>query len=126
LLGLADRRLNLIDEGEGPPIVLIHGRGANHRMWALQLDGFCEDFRCLAPDLSCSGQSDLTPPGPFTPAQLARNVAEACGVRAVIVGQSMGGLVAQALAIHQPEFVAALVLVGTVCEGRPQPPNGIR
>lgn len=121
LVDLGDIRLNVIDEGDGQPVVFLHGLGANHRMWTLQLDTFHGEFRCISPDLRGAGQSDQ-PPGPYSADLFADDVAKLCqhlGVqRAVIVGQSMGGIVAQALAVHHPDLIQGLVLVGTVCEGR--------
>ncbi|HET6507604.1 MAG TPA: alpha/beta fold hydrolase [Baekduia sp.] len=124
LIDLDDIRMNVIDEGEGQVLLFLHGLGACHRIWEAQLDAFRDDFRCVAPDLRNSGRTDVVP-GPVSVEQLADDVARLCeriGVdRAVVVGQSMGGMVAQALAVHHPRLVDVLVFVGSGVDGRHGP-----
>jgi len=96
-------------------VVFVHGAGGNHLVWGLQVHALADGARAVALDLPGHGRS--TPPG--------RNSIEAyrdvvLGLldalafeRAVIVGHSMGGAIAQALALSHPERVAGLGLVGT-------------
>ena len=83
------------------PVVLIQGLGMDGRGWALQRGAFGRKHRCVAPDNRGTGRS--TPADtPFTMGDLADDVVavlDAKGVdRAIIVGLSMGGMIAQELA----------------------------
>jgi 3-oxoadipate enol-lactonase len=128
LVQLENIRLNAIDEGEGPVLLILHGLGATHRNWEEQIDAFREDFRVVAPDLRGAGLSDC-PPGPYTLEDMADDVAELCdrlGVEhAFVAAQSMGGMVAQALAVRRPELVDGLILVATTSQNLlgDQPPS---
>lgn len=109
-------RCNVIDEGSGRPIVWLHGLGGTWREFELQLDHLADTYRCIVPELRGHGRTPAVP-GPMSTTDLAgdvRAVLDALGVsRTVVVGLSMGGLVAQALAVTHPDVVEALVLVGT-------------
>jgi 3-oxoadipate enol-lactonase len=104
------------DRGSGQALVLIHGHPFARRMWTPQLEQLSTDFRLLAPDLPGYGAS---PPGPGKITM--RGLADAVlGLmervelgRAVIVGLSMGGLVAMELALAHPEQVDGILLAAT-------------
>jgi pimeloyl-ACP methyl ester carboxylesterase len=112
-------RLRYVDLGlpDGPPVVLIHGLGDSSRSWSQTIVPLAGRFRLIAPDLRGHGDSE-TPARPmWTVPELADDVfelARALGVeRAAVVGHSLGGFVAQALAINYPRFVQELALIGT-------------
>ncbi|MDA8280717.1 MAG: alpha/beta hydrolase [Actinomycetota bacterium] len=109
-------RCNVIDEGEGTPVVWLHGLGGTWRDFETQLDRLADRYRCIVPELRGHGRTPSTP-GPLTTASLAADVhavLQALEVdRAVVVGLSLGGLVAQTLAGDHPEVVSGLVLVST-------------
>lgn len=93
----------------------MHGAGANHLVWGLQVHALADCARAVALDLPGHGRS--TPPG-RTSIEAYRDVVlgllDALGFdRAVIVGHSMGGAIAQTLALSHPDRVAGLGLVGT-------------
>jgi pimeloyl-ACP methyl ester carboxylesterase len=117
-LRVGDLYLNAADEGEGRVVLFLHGLGANHRNWEAQLDAFRGDFRCVAPDWRGAGDSD-SPPAPYDYVMMADDLDGLCekmGIaRAVVVGQSMGGSIAQVFALRHPGRVEALALVATVC-----------
>lgn len=48
-----------IDEGQGHPIIFIHGLGGNHRMWAPQIERFKKNYRVIVPDLRGCGESGI-------------------------------------------------------------------
>jgi 3-oxoadipate enol-lactonase len=104
------------DAGQGPALVLVHGHPFDRRMWAPQLRSLSHQFRVLAPDLPGYGGS---PPlgDTVTMRALAEEVSrfiDAVGVpRAVVVGLSMGGLVAMELALARPDQVDGVVLAAT-------------
>jgi pimeloyl-ACP methyl ester carboxylesterase len=108
-------RLTCSVEGQGPPLLLLHGLGGSHDDWRKQVPVFARRYRVIAPDLRGFGASERQEP--FTVQQHARDAAallEALGVeRAHVVGLSMGGAVAMELALSEPSRVAGLVLANT-------------
>jgi 3-oxoadipate enol-lactonase len=107
---------------DGPPVLLIQGLGADARGWALQRMAFGRRYRCYAIDNRGVGQSGK-PPGPYSLEQMANDaiaVLDAEGVdRANVVGASMGGVIAQILAVLHPDRVRSLVLACTACRHHP-------
>jgi poly(3-hydroxyoctanoate) depolymerase len=103
---------------DGPPLLLINGLGAHLDMWEPLLDVLGDDLRIVTFDAPGTGRSS-TPPYPVTIpalAWLARSVLDRTGIeRADVLGYSMGGLIAQQLAVSAPDRVRRLVLVGTSC-----------
>lgn len=99
------------------PLVLIHGLGSSADDWFLQLPAFAPHYRCLALDLRGHGLSDK-PAGTYSVAQFARDVAgllDQLGIIAAhVLGLSLGGMVAQQLAITCPARVRSLVLLNTL------------
>jgi 3-oxoadipate enol-lactonase len=116
-------RLHVLDQGKGDPILWLQGLNAPAAAWAVQLAHFSHGFRSIAPDARGVGQSDA-PPGPYTARQLAQDAAavlDAAGAdRAHVVGLSLGGAVAQELALARPEKVRSLALLSTFAA---QPPR---
>lgn len=116
LLDVGRLRCNVIDEGVGRPVVWLHGLGGTWRDFEPQLDSLADRYRCIVPELRGHGRSPL-PPGRFDTTVLAGDVVavlQALHVdRAVLVGLSLGGLVAQALAVEHPGLVDGLILVAT-------------
>src|SRR5688572_6958409 len=108
-------RLAVIDEGQGAPVLLLHGLGGSADDWRLQRAEFAARYRVVIPDLRGYGASERREP--FTIPQHARDMAAllaALGIRrAHVVGLSMGGAIAIELAYRSPESVAALVLANT-------------
>ena len=102
--------------GEGPPLLLIHGLGYARWGWEPVADGLARSFELLLFDNRGIGESDA-PPGPYTVAAMAADAAqvldEAGFERAHVAGSSLGGLVAQELALSRPDRVDRLVLAST-------------
>jgi len=112
---------NYHDVGSGEPMLLLHGSGPGVSAWAnwrLSIQSLQSDFRLLAPDLAGFGFSQ-------TPADIvySRNLwleqivafLDATGVDKVnVIGNSFGGSMALALAIHHPQRVNRLILMGSV------------
>lgn len=103
---------------DGEPLLLIQGLGADSGSWLLQRFGFGKNFRCIAPDNRGAGRSDV-PEGPYDLEVMAEDllaVLDAEGIESThIVGVSMGGILAQILAVRHPERVRSLVLSCTAC-----------
>src|SRR5215475_12596482 len=97
------------------PILLIHGSGMSARSWDMQLQGLPRSLRIIALDLPGHGQSDPAPrAGVEVYAGAVAHVLAAleCGP-VVVVGHSLGGSVAIALAARRPDLVRGLVLIAS-------------
>lgn len=113
-------RTHYHEAGSGEALLFVHGSGPGVTAWAnwrLALPVFAERFHVLAPDVLGFGYS-ARPAGTAygKDAWVAHLIAflEAKGVRrAHIVGNSMGGALALALAIARPDLVGRLVLMGS-------------
>lgn len=107
--------------GAGEPVVLVHGLGYARWGWEPVADLLAERHEVILLDNRGIGESDA-PPGPYTVAALADDVAQVldeAGVeRARVVGTSLGGMIAQELALARPERVDRLVLVCTTPGGQ--------
>jgi pimeloyl-ACP methyl ester carboxylesterase len=106
------------ETGDGaPPIVLLHGIACHRGFWGPQVERLRADHRVLAVDLRGHGGSDA-PVQPYTIAGLADDVAWLCEQldvrRPVVIGHSLGGIVALELASTRPDLVAAAVMIDSV------------
>ncbi len=102
--------------GDGPELLLIHGVGVVGASWRPQLEGLADGFRMAAPDLPGFGASELPHGRPSVEgwAEAARALMDHLGwERAHVAGHSMGGLVAQQLALAHPRRVRSLALLCT-------------
>ncbi|HRP79490.1 MAG TPA: alpha/beta fold hydrolase [Aquamicrobium sp.] len=100
--------------GEGIPVVLLHGFGASHAVWAGIAERLGRETAVLAYDLPGHGGSydfpDAGPPKVAASAILADLAARGID-RAHLVGHSMGGAVAALMALIEPQRVASLTLL---------------
>jgi 3-oxoadipate enol-lactonase len=114
-------------QGQGEALVLIPGMGADHSSWFRQLPTFKRHYNAITFDPRSIGKSSR-PEEPYSFKALADDVVglmDHLGIRrAHILGQSLGGLVAQEVAIDYPDRVLKLVLVSsTVAGGDTNPTN---
>lgn len=122
LVSVGGVRLNVLDfapdRPADPPIVFLHGMGGQATNWLVQLVPFSARHRVLAIDARGFGASDRTY-GAVTLVDYGedvRRVLHVLGVeRPVLVGMSMGGMIAQAVAIGDPMGISGLVLASTSC-----------
>lgn len=108
--------------GVGEPVLLLHSLGCDHRMWIPMLMRLGRRYRVLAPDLRFHGVAASAPLATSLDelANDALSVLDALGIaRATICGVSMGGSVAQHLALAAPDRVAQLWLIACVARGFP-------
>lgn len=103
---------------DGESLLLLQGLGADSRGWALQRMAFGRHFRCYAVDNRGTGRS-AKPAGRYSLEQMAADalaVLDAEGVeRAHVIGASMGGILAQIIAVRAPERTQSLILACTAC-----------
>ncbi|HMH48660.1 MAG TPA: alpha/beta fold hydrolase [Candidatus Acidoferrum sp.] len=111
----------------GPPIVLLHGLGSSSSDWRFQLPALSAAYRVIAPDLRGHGRSPRGA-GRLTVATLAADVAallqSLAAPPAHVVGLSLGGCVALALALDHPARVRSLTLVNTFARPVTAGPRG--
>ena len=103
---LSGIRLYYQVRGQGEALVLVPGMGADHRSWFRQLPAFRKRYRVIIYDPRSIGKSSR-PKEPYAFRALADDVAglmDHLGIgKAHILGQSLGGIVAQETAIDYPE-----------------------
>lgn len=106
--------------GQGHPLLLIAGVGYSRWFWHRLIPHLRDHYRVIAMDNRGAGESDK-PPGPYTVSMMAADAAgllDALGIsRAYVLGHSLGGFIAQELAITRPDLVAKLVLASTTHGG---------
>ena len=108
------------EHGDGFPLLLIQGLGYATWAWRFQVGPFSERFRTIVFDNRGTGRSPKTP-GPYSIDGFADDAgAVLAGRRAHVLGISMGGYIAQTLALRHPELVERLVLC---CTGSGGPEN---
>ena len=101
-------------DGDGPPIVFVHGLGGSHLNWSLVGTALAKGRRAVAVDLRGFG---LTPGSPRSTSirsnvrLVDRFVRDVVGAPALLVGNSMGGVISVLQAHNSPDTVAGLVLV---------------
>jgi pimeloyl-[acyl-carrier protein] methyl ester esterase len=98
--------------GQGPAIILLHGWGMHSGIWEDVIEALVDDYRVTYLDLPGHGYSRFSTTGHGLHS-LTRIVAAATPPQAVWVGWSLGGLIAQRLAIDAPERIEKLVLISS-------------
>ena len=109
-------QIHYVEKGSGPPILMIHGLGAQLRHFTYaMMDQLASDYRVIAIDRPGSGNS-TRPPG-MSASALSQTATvtkfiETLGLeRPLVVGHSLGGLISLVLAVGHPELVRGLVLI---------------
>jgi pimeloyl-ACP methyl ester carboxylesterase len=107
-------RINYVEMGEGPALVLVHGLSGCWQNWLEQIPRFARHHRVLALDLPGFGRSPLPPWDISIPryGELLDGFCRTLNVHSsTLVGNSMGGFISAEAAIAQPDWVEKLVLV---------------
>ena len=106
-------------QGEGPPIVFIHGLGGTSNVWHAQRITLSRYFKVIVTDLTGSGRSDKTP----RTYSLEQWADDSAGLidhlqldQAVVVGHSMGTAIVQKFAARHPQKTKAIILAGALVE----------
>lgn len=118
---LSATELNYERSGSGEPLLLIQGMSANHRAWGPRFSSLLErDFEVIAFDNRGMGLSRAVT-GPFSIAEMAVDTAELLAAleikRAHVLGISMGGMIAQELALAHSERIRSLTIGCSYCGG---------
>ena len=112
----------VLGRASAPPVLMIQGLGADKHGWDMQRFVFSAKYRVIALDNRGAGRSDK-PFGHYSLEQMADDaiaVLDAAGVdSAHVVGASMGGAIAQIVAVKHPHRVRSLTLVCTACRNHP-------
>ena len=102
-------------EGDGPPLLLIHGLGASSFSFRENLKPLGKKFRVLAPDLPAHGYSPAPLDGDYRLETLTRGLRDFLDLKglrqAAVAGNCLGGSLALMLARDYPERVSALILL---------------
>jgi 3-oxoadipate enol-lactonase len=120
-IDLGSLSLNVLVEGDAaaPALILLHPLGAHLRVWDGLAPALAEKFRVIRYDSRGHGGSSV-PPGPYALADLGADllgVMDALGVeRAHLLGQSMGGAVAQWAMIAAPNRLGKVILANTAAQ----------
>jgi pimeloyl-ACP methyl ester carboxylesterase len=128
---VTERRLDLagiptavLDGGDGPPVVLLHGPGESAVNWRWTIPDLVTSHRVIAPDLPAHGSSGIG--GQPLDAQIATEwldqlIVATCEAPPVVVGHVLGGAIAARLAVQRPERLERLVLVDSLGLARFRP-----
>lgn len=123
-------RLHYVDQGSGPPIVMVHGLGGQLRNFTYALTERLQGHRLIVVDRPRSGYSDAAPgPEPDIRAQarLVVRLIEQLGLeRPLLVGHSLGGAVSLAAALAAPHRIGALALLAPLSQVEERVPDAFR
>ena len=116
-----DLRIHYLDEGDraGAPVVFAHALGSDLRIWDAVIPLLPQGLRLVRYDLRGHGQSTVPEP-PYAMGALIRDAERLMDARAlheaVFVGCSLGGMIAQGLAVKRLDLIRGLVLCGTAAK----------
>ena len=120
-LTLAGQQTAVLEGGDGPPVVLLHGGGEFAASWMRVIPELVRAYRVIAPDLPGHGASELAGE-PLDAGRVMVWVGElierTCPSPPALVGHLLGGAIAARFAIDHPDRLSRLVLVDTYGLGR--------
>ncbi len=128
-VGLAVEEQGPREGGTAPPVLLVHGIPCDRRFLAPQLEHFAGTHRTVAVDLRGHGQSDA-PEQEYTIEGFVEDLAWTCEqlalARSVVIGHSLGGIVALGLAGARPDLVGSVVALDAVLAPPPERATAMR
>ena len=102
--------------GSGPPVVLIGGLAGDCRAWTRQIEVLSKEYQVLAFDNRGTGQSSA-PESPYTTRDFAEDTIGLMNALDIgpahVIGRSMGGAIAQEMAINHPDSVRSLIITAS-------------
>lgn len=123
-LQLAGVSTAVLEGGNGPPVLLLHGPGGNAAHWMQVIPDLVTTHRVVAPDLPGQGASEVTD-GPLEAdrvlAWLGELIARTCPSPPALVGYALGGAIAARFASDHSARLSRLVLVDTLGLSQFQP-----
>lgn len=126
IVRVRDIVMNYELKGRGQPVILLSGMGADLTMWSTQVPHLASSFLVVTYDHRGSGKTDA----PDAAYSIGGMADDCCGLmdqlgvdRAHLVGVSLGGMVAQAMAARSPSRVSSLVLGATGARLSPRHAN---
>lgn len=115
--GVLGGSMHYVDEGEGPPVVMVHGTPTWSFLYRHLIKDLSRDHRCVAPDHIGFGLSSKPGDWSYLPADHARNLEFLIGSlgleNIVLVVHDFGGPIGLSYAVHNPDNVRAVVLFNT-------------
>jgi len=102
-----------LQQGNGPRLVLLHGVGLRAEAWNAQVQGLAEGFEIVAPDLAGHGESDCLAERPSLRG-VGERLAGLLDRDAVLVGHSMGAMIALDLAIRDAGTIRGVVALNAI------------
>ena len=127
-LDVAGVSTSLLEGGEGPPLLLLHGQGGFAELMAPITRMTVDRYRVLTPDLPGMGRSTITTgtlSGSRVIEWLPELIAKTCDQPPIVLGASMGGSIALRLAVARADEVQRLILVDSGSLGRFLPPPSL-
>jgi pimeloyl-ACP methyl ester carboxylesterase len=114
---VGDTNLHVVDQGSGPPLLLVHGFPLDHQMWAGQIEALSGEYRVIAPDLRGFGDSESK----LEVVPMQRYADDLAGIldalevapSVTLCGLSMGGYVAWQFWKRHPQKLDKLILCDT-------------
>lgn len=126
----AHGRIHYVDEGDGPPVVLVHGTPTWSFVWRRLVRELSATHRVVAPDHLGFGLSDKPPDAPYRPEDHAHRLAalvDGLGLGDIaLVVHDFGGPIGLSYAVERPETVRALALFNTWMWSRADDPTTVR
>jgi len=108
-------------EGRGEALVLVHGFGLDHRVWAPQWPALADSFDLISYDLRGFGRSSVPGPAPYAHNEDLRALLDALGIeRAHLISHSLGGGIAASFAVAYPKRTGRVVLSAPLLRGYTQ------
>ena len=112
---MLDIQLHYLEQGQGQPLILLHGNGEDNSYFVHQIDHFSKEYRVIAIDTRGHGKS-LRGEKPFTIKQFAEDLHDFMDekgiAKAILLGFSDGGNIALTFALKHPERIEKLILNG--------------
>lgn len=103
--------LNVTTVGQGNSIVFLHGWGVNSGVWNPLVDILASDYSVTTIDIPGYGQNHERMPEPYNINSVSQLITQHLPDNCVLVGWSLGGLIAQQIAYEFPEKLKQLILI---------------
>lgn len=102
--------ISLIEKGNGPHILMLHGVGLCADAWNAQIEPLSEQYKISAPDIPGHGESDLLPMSSANLDDYVHVISPLITEPTVVIGHSMGAMTAVALAAKMPNVIGVAAL----------------